>query len=63
MINVPEELIEKYRNHLQRLIEKKYNDLTDPAYTDKKDFLRGKIQAYTVALDSLDMFIEDYGKG
>lgn len=62
MINVPEEQIKKYRNHLQRLIEKKYNDLTNPAYADKKDFLRGKIQAYTVALDSLDILIEYYGK-
>lgn len=57
-----EEQIEKYRNHLQRLIEKKYNDLIDPAYADKKDFLRGKLQAYTVALDSLDMFIKYYEK-
>lgn len=62
MINMTAEQIEKYRNHLQRLIERKYNDLTNPAYADKKDFLRGKLQAYIVALDSLDMFIEYYGK-
>ena len=57
-----EEQIEKYRNHLQKLIEKKYNDLIDPAYADKKEFIRGKLQAYTVALDSLDMFIKYYEK-
>lgn len=55
-----EEQLERHRNHLQRLIEDKSNKLTDPAYANIKEFLRGKLQAYTVALDSLDMLIEDY---
>lgn len=50
-----EEQIEKYRSRLQHLIEKKSNDLNDPAYASKKEFLQGKIQAYIVALDMLDM--------
>ena len=57
-----EEQIERYRNHLQRLIEQKYKDLNNPACANKKGFIRGKLQAYIVALDSLDIFIEDYGK-
>lgn len=57
-----EEQIEKYRRHLQSLIEEKSNKLADPAYVNIKEFLRGKLQAYTVALDSLDILIEDYGK-
>lgn len=53
-----EEQIEKYRKHLQRLIEEKSNNLEDPAYTNIKEFLRGKVQAYIVALDSFDLYRE-----
>lgn len=57
------EQIERYRNHLQRLIEETSNKLADPTYANIKEFLRGKLQAYTVALDSLDIIIiEDYRK-
>ena len=58
-----EEQINKYRKHLQSLIEETSNKLADPVYVNIKEFLRGKLQAYTVALDSLDVIIiEDYRK-
>lgn len=56
-IDMTEDQIKRYRNHLQELIEEKSNNLIDPAYADIKEFLRGKIQAYTVALDSFDIII------
>lgn len=57
-----EEQLERYRNHLQRLIEQKYKDLNNPAWAKKKGFIRGKLQAYIVTLDSIDIFIQEYGK-
>ena len=54
-----EKQIEKYRAHLKHLIEEKSNNLNDPAYADIKEFLRGKVEAYTVALDSFDIILEE----
>lgn len=52
-----EEQIEKYRTWLRHMIEEKSESLTETTDPGMKEFIQGKFEAYTFALNAFDMIM------
>lgn len=52
-----EKQIEKYRAYLRDMIENKSKNLTETTDPDMKEFIQGKVEAYTAALDAFEIII------
>ena len=52
-----EKQIEKYRAYLRDMIENKSKNLTETTDPGMKEFIQGKVEAYTVALDAFEIII------
>lgn len=50
-----EEQIEKYRTYLRNMIEEKSKILTETTDPGMKEFIKGKFEAYTFALQAFEM--------
>jgi hypothetical protein len=52
-----EEQVEKYRAYLRHLIEEKSKSFTETTDPGMKEFIQGKFEAYTVALDAFEFIM------
>jgi len=54
-----EKQVEKYRAYLKQMIEEKANKLNELEYSEIKEFLQGKVEAYTIALAVFNIILND----
>lgn len=54
-----EKQVEKYRAYLKQMIEEKANKLHELDYSEIKEFLQGKVEAYTIALAVFNIILND----
>jgi len=52
-----EEQVEKYRTYLRHMIEEKSKIFTETTDPEMKEFIQGKVEAYSTALDVFEIIM------